>query len=43
MLVSSDRKIMGEHINGKLARCLGWTTTVLMVVAAVALFATGGV
>jgi Mn2+/Fe2+ NRAMP family transporter len=43
MLVSSDRKIMGEHVNGRLASWLDWTTTVLMLVAAVALFATGGV
>jgi hypothetical protein len=28
---------------GRLARWLGWTTTVLMPIAAVALFATGGV
>jgi Mn2+/Fe2+ NRAMP family transporter len=43
MLVSSDRKIMGEHVNGRLARWLGWTTTAVMLIAAVALFATGGV
>jgi Mn2+/Fe2+ NRAMP family transporter len=43
MRVSSDRAIMGEHVNGKLARWLGWTTTVVMLIAAVALFATGGV
>jgi NRAMP (natural resistance-associated macrophage protein)-like metal ion transporter len=43
MRVSSDRKIMGEHVNGRLARWLGWTTTVVMLIAAVALFATGGV
>ena len=42
MLVSSDRKIMGENVNHALARWLGWTTTVLMLLAAVALFATGG-
>lgn len=42
MLVSSDRTIMGEHVNGALARWLGWTTTVLMLLAAGALFATGG-
>jgi len=41
MLVSSDRKIMGENVNGALARSLGWTTTALMLLAAVALFATG--
>jgi NRAMP (natural resistance-associated macrophage protein)-like metal ion transporter len=43
MLVSSDRKIMGESVNGKLSRTLGWITTVLMLLAAVALFATGSV
>jgi NRAMP (natural resistance-associated macrophage protein)-like metal ion transporter len=43
MVVSSDRTIMGEYVNGRLARWLGWTATVLMLVASVALFATGGV
>jgi Mn2+/Fe2+ NRAMP family transporter len=43
MRVSSDRAIMGESINGALARWLGWATTALMLIAAVALFATGGV
>jgi Mn2+/Fe2+ NRAMP family transporter len=43
MLVSSNRTIMGEHVNGRLARWLGWTTTAVMLIAAVALFATGGV
>ena len=42
MLISSDRTIMGEHVNGPLARALGWTTTLLMLLAAIALFATGG-
>jgi len=42
MRVSSDRAIMGESINGALARGLGWATTGLMLIAAVALFATGG-
>jgi NRAMP (natural resistance-associated macrophage protein)-like metal ion transporter len=39
MLISDDRKIMGKYTNGKLARTLGWTTTVLMAAAAVTLFA----
>jgi Mn2+/Fe2+ NRAMP family transporter len=43
MRVSSDRAIMGENINGALARWLGWATTGLMLIAAIALFATGGV
>jgi hypothetical protein len=41
-IVSSDGKIMGDNVNGALARSLGWTTTVLMLLSAVALFATGG-
>jgi NRAMP (natural resistance-associated macrophage protein)-like metal ion transporter len=43
MLVSSDRTIMGEFVNGRAATILGWLTAALMAVAAVALFATGGV
>jgi Mn2+/Fe2+ NRAMP family transporter len=39
MLVSGDRKIMGDYINGRLARTLGWGTTLLMTMAAVILFA----
>ena len=39
MLISNDKKIMGEYINGKLARTLGWATTALMAAAAVVLFA----
>jgi Mn2+/Fe2+ NRAMP family transporter len=42
-LVSSNRTIMGEYVNGRAAKYLGWPTAVLMAVAAVALFATGGV
>jgi len=34
---------MSEHVNGRLARSLGWPTTVLVLVAAVVVFATGGV
>ncbi len=41
MLISSDRKIMGEYANGKLALALGWTTTILMTAAALVLFAFG--
>jgi len=39
MLISNDKKIMGDYINGKLARILGWATTALMTVAAIVLFA----
>jgi Mn2+/Fe2+ NRAMP family transporter len=38
MLISSDRRIMGDHRNGRLATTLGWLTVVLMIAAAVAMF-----
>ncbi len=38
MLISNNQKIMGDYINGKLARTLGWATTALMSVAAIILF-----
>jgi Mn2+/Fe2+ NRAMP family transporter len=34
---------MGEYVNGRAAKFLGWLTAALMAVAAIALFATGGV
>ena len=33
MLISRDRRIMGEHRNGRLAATLGWFTTGLMCIA----------
>jgi Mn2+/Fe2+ NRAMP family transporter len=36
MLVSEDHSTMGEYTNGKLARILGWGTTLLMAAAAIA-------
>jgi Mn2+/Fe2+ NRAMP family transporter len=44
MMTAGNRRIMGDdYVNGKLAKALGWTTTGLMLAAAVGLFATGGV
>jgi Mn2+/Fe2+ NRAMP family transporter len=43
MWVSGSRRLMGDYVNGKAAKILGWTTAVLMAFAAIALFATGGV
>jgi NRAMP (natural resistance-associated macrophage protein)-like metal ion transporter len=43
MSVSSSKRLMGEYVNGKAAKVLGWATATLMGVAAIALFATGGV
>lgn len=42
MLISSNKRIMGENSNNGLAKTLGWFTTALMAAAAVAFFATGG-
>lgn len=43
MKVSSSKRLMGDYVNGEAAKVLGWTTAALMGVAAIALFATGGV
>lgn len=40
MLVSNNREIMGRHTNGPWLNLLGWTATVLMAVAAIALLVT---
>jgi Mn2+/Fe2+ NRAMP family transporter len=42
MLIANDTKIMGEYVNGKVARLIGWSTAVLMAAAAIALFAFAG-
>jgi len=39
MLISHDRRIMGDHTNGRLALALGWLTTALMAAAAIAYLA----
>ncbi len=40
MLIAGDRALMGEQRNRRLASTIGWFTTVVMAVAAVAYFAT---
>ena len=42
MLVANNRHIMGKRVNGRWANIFGWTTTVVMFVAAVALVLTWG-
>jgi len=42
MLVSNNKKVMGQRVNGKLTNFLGWTTTILMSVAALGMFLTWG-
>ncbi|HEY2759841.1 MAG TPA: divalent metal cation transporter, partial [Pirellulales bacterium] len=34
MFISNNKKVMGRRTNGKLLNFLGWTTTVLMTLAA---------
>jgi Mn2+/Fe2+ NRAMP family transporter len=43
MKVSSSKRLMGDYVNGRAAKVLGWSTVVLMGIAAIALFATGGI
>jgi len=43
MRVSASQSLMGDYVNGKAANILGWTTATIMAVAAISLFATGGV
>ena len=42
MLVANNRQIMGDRVNGRWSNLLGWATTVVMFVAAVALVLTWG-
>jgi NRAMP (natural resistance-associated macrophage protein)-like metal ion transporter len=38
VLLTSDRRVMGEHVNSPLLRLLGWATAVIMAAASVAMF-----
>lgn len=40
MLVSNNKKVMGDRINGKLTNFIGWTTAVVMTLAALGMFLT---
>jgi Mn2+/Fe2+ NRAMP family transporter len=42
MLIANNRKIMKYRVNGRWANILGWTTTLVMFAAAVALVLTWG-
>jgi Mn2+/Fe2+ NRAMP family transporter len=42
MMISSDRRIMGELRNGRVATALGWLTVAIMAGAALLMVATGG-
>jgi len=43
MIISNNRRLMGDYVNGYVANILGWFTFALMAVASVALFSTGGI
>jgi Mn2+/Fe2+ NRAMP family transporter len=43
MLIAGSRRLMGNYVNGKLAKTVGWATVALMGVAAIALIASGGI
>jgi Mn2+/Fe2+ NRAMP family transporter len=40
MLVSNDRKVLGERTNGRLLNVVGWMTALVMGLAVVGLVAT---
>ena len=40
VLLTSNKEVMGKHVNPPLLKWLGWTTAVVMAVAAVAMFVT---
>ncbi len=42
MLVSNNRKVMGDRVNGKLTNFLGWTTAAVISAAALGMFLTWG-
>jgi Mn2+/Fe2+ NRAMP family transporter len=37
MLITNNRAIMGEWVNGRLANCLGWLTTAAVFAATIGL------
>ena len=42
MLIAGDTNIMGDYVNGKLSRTVGWGTAALMTGAAIIWFAFAG-
>ena len=40
MLVSGDRRIMGDRVNGRFTRIVGWLATAVMFAAAIGMFVT---
>lgn len=42
MIIAGNRRIMGDYLNGRIAKILGWATVAIMGAASVDLFASGG-
>ena len=42
LLVSNNRKVMGQRVNGKLTNIIGWATAAIMSAAAIGMFVTWG-
>jgi len=42
MLVSNNPRVMGQRVNGRLTNFIGWTTTIVMAVAALGILVTWG-
>jgi Mn2+/Fe2+ NRAMP family transporter len=42
MRIAGDKELMGDYVNGRLARVIGWSTAALMGAAAIILFAFAG-
>jgi Mn2+/Fe2+ NRAMP family transporter len=40
MLISNNKRVMGERVNGRFTNIMGWTTAVLMFAAAIGLLVT---
>lgn len=40
MLVSNNKKVMGQRVNGKLTNFIGWATAAIMAAAAIGMFVT---
>jgi len=41
VLLTSNREVMGKHVNAPLLRSLGWITAAVMTLAAIAMFVAG--
>ena len=40
MLISNNKKVMGNAVNGQFTNIVGWATTIIMFAAAIGMLAT---